>query len=891
MVPDRDDALVSCYSCTSLLYKCNLPQHRWPLACRAQRPYSASTVPTAFCDFASSLLLADLRAYFRLTCSLRLMQASCTMGDLDSLQALPQGLVPRVLQHLPRNEVVINGRLVNKDALDFLDRPSEPEARIVRFSVPLPPNAAKVGWREIPQYFLRTRLTTTQRFSVVSVAACSGCFTNLEVAWRLAGAGLFPGLLSRARCMGPRQYYTQRGTWLQGPDPPKEEDPGAAAVASGNLGALEWLLDHLVPLEVDSTLEVAAEHCSIDGLQRVWELLHFDARDNWRGRDEKEALSRVAMAAGRSSDAIGKIQWLKSKLRNKAHDRNGALTAAAKGAAAAGSLPALSWLRGLDPALYGADGAFKRKVDGRTADCHVALALALEHGHVAVGDWLVDVLGCPLQQHQGGDQQQEYHDQQQQQQYYQPAWGGEGEGEEEEDNSWQLLPSPPPQQDLSPGLKHVWEGAARGGDRGAVEWLLGRGVPLHQAALEAAAGAGQLRLVQFLHTEHGLPLTEEVFAAAAGSRSLPTVQWLLQAGCPVSRQAYRNAALAGDTAMVRWLVCAAQCPVGDGIGTAVVHCQPGSSSSEDLVAAVQALVAAGCEANEVLGIDSAAVSGHASLVRFLHDECGVPFEPCTLAFGAAGGCFQVIEYLVSAGCRTPTEWGVLQPYDEVLRTADLTTLTYLRMLNVPWDDPKYIEFWVYDMAERPIKEWLVREGAYTAEQLWYVEEEGPAAQGQEEQENEEEVSEDDKSAEDGDKRGGEAGGGVEGEEGGKGGEAGSGVEGEEGGKGGALFGAGGVWAVRKFGAGPGAEGRAGEGAREQGRRRSFRRSRDSRSSSWPSSRVAEFPCCSRLGRARRWGRGAWWLVLCRKQQCRGVGLQVRAGQCVGKEDTVPCGPI
>ncbi len=651
---------------------------------------------------------------------------------------------------------------------------------------------------------------------MVSVAASSGCITNLEVGWRLAEPGLFPGLLSRARCVGPREYRTERGTWLLGVDAPKEADPGAAAVACGNVGALEWLLDHLVPLDVDSTLEAAAERCSIGDLQRVWGLLNFDARDNWRGGERKEALCRIAMAAGSSSDAMQKIQWLREKLRDKAHDSSSMLVAAAKGAAAAGSLPALSWLRGLDPALYGAGGAFQREVDGRMADCHVALALALEHGHLAVGDWLVDELGCPLPQHQDGGEQQEHHGQQQQQQ--QQQWGREGEGEEEQG---------------SPELKHVWEGAAKGSDRRAAEGLLGRGVPLHRAALVAAAGAGQLGLVQYLHAECGLPLTEEVFAAAAGSRSLPTVQWLLQAGCPVSPQAYRNAALAGDTTMLRWLACTADCPVGDGIGTAVVRCQPGSRSSEDLEAAVRALVAAGCEPNGVLSIDNAAVTGHASLVRYLHDECGVQFGPCTLAYGAAGGCFQVIEYLVSEGCRTAAEGGVLQPYEEVLRTADLAILTCLRELNVPWDDPKRIECWAYDIAERPIKAWLVRESAYTAQQIRYVGEEQGAAAGQEEEDADDESEE----GEQEDKGDGEAGNGVEGEE-------------RE------RFGAGGLWAIGGVGAGPGAEERAGEGARGQGRRRSVARRRDSSSGSWPSSsRVAEFHCCSLLGRARRWERG------------------------------------
>ncbi len=75
------------------------------------------------------------------------------MADLDFLRALLQALVPRVLQHLPHNERVINGRLVSQDALANLDQPSEPDTRTVRFGEPLPPNAADVGWPDTKRHF------------------------------------------------------------------------------------------------------------------------------------------------------------------------------------------------------------------------------------------------------------------------------------------------------------------------------------------------------------------------------------------------------------------------------------------------------------------------------------------------------------------------------------------------------------------------------------------------------------------------------------------------------------------------------------------------------------------------------------------------------------------
>ncbi len=73
------------------------------------------------------------------------------------------------------------------------------------------------------------------------------------------------------------------------------------------------------------------------------------------------------------------------------------------------------------------------------------------------------------------------------------------------------------------------------------------------ASLSAAARAARPEALQSLQGECGVQLTKGAFAAAAGSRSLPTVQWLLQAGCPMSESAYSTAAAADDAGMVLWL--------------------------------------------------------------------------------------------------------------------------------------------------------------------------------------------------------------------------------------------------------------------------------------------------------------------------------------------------
>ncbi len=72
-------------------------------------------------------------------------------------------------------------------------------------------------------------------------------------------------------------------------------------------------------------------------------------------------------------------------------------------------------------------------------------------------------------------------------------------------------------------------------------------------ALEvAAAAAGQLAMLRFLHEKRGKVLPKSVFLWGASLRSLSTMRWLLQAGCPMDPLAYGRAASVGNAAMVQW---------------------------------------------------------------------------------------------------------------------------------------------------------------------------------------------------------------------------------------------------------------------------------------------------------------------------------------------------
>ncbi len=521
---------------------------------------------------------------------------------------------------------------------------------VARLNQPLPAQALDPAWQPHLLQTLRA-LTFSRKIDVLAAAASSGSEVNLELTW---------GLL--------RPYFADR--------PPYTDDNVApAAVRHGHLHLLPWMLQHRCPLSVQETLEAAAEHCDLAGLQRVWGLLGGTSRPP-DGFWPSLMFGPVRGASRSAVDSLRKLAWLLLAVRDdRLHqDRQVLWAAAAEGAAACGNMPALRLLLALGMDL---PSVVKDQYLHRPA--HVApwcqvLAGALRHGHVAVADWLVDEAGCPLPPEQEQLQQQ----------------GA-----------------------LRAGIGEVWRAAAEFGGAKVVHWLLRRGVPVHEAAISAAVGAGRLEAVQFLHEACALELTKEVFSAAVYSRSMPTVTWLLQAGCPLAPDSCGCAAGAGDVGMVRWLVQEVGCHWGQDTLTRLIKSWRwrGMGSCDDLAQTIRALVEAGCPPHICTStMDVAACAGCLPLLRYLHQERGVGFGPETLSMAVEGGSEVVVEWLVARGC-APGPGAECDPYVSAGRCGDTPMLACLRRLGVPWNER--VVRWA---AEEPdlhlhMLRWLVEHGA------------------------------------------------------------------------------------------------------------------------------------------------------------------------------------
>ncbi len=574
--------------------------------------------------------------------------ANVEAGSSVADPAVPFDLLGRVLEMLEPNDRAIYGRFVCKAAWKRL---SQLHHRTARFSLPLPQHFDGLAWQPHLQQAFK-QLTFPRRMRIISVAASSGSEANLELAWGLLRPCLFPELLPKPHAPESADHYS---LWFHG------ADAGTAAVRSGHAHLLLWLVLHGCPLDPYAALNAAAEHCDPAGLQQAWELLGGNGYTGYK------TLRALAKAAAKSAgDAAAKLSWLwrLTLAEEIPQDRQQQLLlSAAEGAATSGNLPVLRWLweQGLDLRAAG---------QGRGQG---VLVVALQHGHVAVADWLVDEAGCPL----------------------------------------------PQQEQQAQERRHLWERAASGGSVEAMRWLLRRGVQVYRSAMECAARAGQLEAVQFLHGECSLELTEGDFAEAAGSRSVPTAAWLLQAGCPMSPGAYLYAAMAGDVGMVRWLAQEAGCPVGqDALVNCVRYWPMGQCSGADLEQALRVMVGAGCllpPPSATPCMDAAAGHGDLPLLRYLHEELGVGFGPGVLAAAARVGCVAVVEWLVEAGCRAGEGQGECNPYLEAGQCGDLATLSCLRRLGVPWGVGAY---WGFGRGDRvghgqvplPVLRWMVEQG-------------------------------------------------------------------------------------------------------------------------------------------------------------------------------------
>ncbi len=567
-----------------------------------------------------------------------------------------------VLELPDSNWVALVGRLICTGAHRHLCLPHHSK---VRLSLPLPPSALDAAWQPHVQRALH-QLSERVKCELLPTAASSGSETNMELAWGLLRPSLFPELLPSHDTNADSSYYASfwGGCMLK--------DPGQAAIAAGHAHLLPWLVRNRCPLYLEGVLGAAAAHLDLEGVHWAMQLLGGGPEPP----GEQWICRWMATAAARSGDAaIPKLAWLLSaneddgmqeeqqkqkqpqsewERRRREEEQRRLLCEAALGAAEGGSLSVLQWLHGQRP-------------DQQVLDLDQwseVLSAALRHGHLHVADWVVDQEGLPR------------------------MW------------QWRKLSCD----------------ACSSGSMEPVRWLLRREVPVHGAAIEDAARAGNLEAVQLVCERFRTPLTVEVFCDAASSGSVPTATWLLQAGCPMGPRAYYIAAGKGSADMVVWLAREARCPWDDSTLAAVISRWPYFSNGA-LLPAVRALVEAGCPHGDGTEAGSstwhAAARGDLPLLRYLHEELGLGFGPGMMEAAAKGGCEALLEWLMGAGCKLGSGY----PYARAAAYGDLATLSCLHRLAVPFSD----ESWWREAdkgGRTPLAacKWMVERGAQWCEE-------------------------------------------------------------------------------------------------------------------------------------------------------------------------------
>ncbi len=599
------------------------------------------------------------------------------------LGLLPAELHMHVLSLLPPNDLALGGRLSCKDAAQ---RFSQPHHRTARLSQPLPGHAVTAAgattatWCvEAAQTALR-ELTFRRKLLLPSTAAASGCEANVEFALQLLQPHVFPEALQTDHYL----TYLKRWTELQVPD------AGSAAVASGLARLLPSLAQRCPGLlDPGATLEAAARHCDLAGLQAAWEAVGqrlFSILDRagdpeqGGGADHQQQQQEARKAPGvwrrmlsaaagsPCPDAESKMAWVLDKAR--VHGRLGVEHAEVWGAAApSGDLARLRWLRERGFPWGGAE----------------ALAAVLRQA---------DLPFIVRMEQEGG---------------YLPAAGDEWWGSE------------------------AAVCAAAGSARDSVaklRWLAGRGAALGSVrAVQAAAARGDLAAVQLLvghwrgqgarEAEQPAVLLHSPILAAVESGSVATASWLLQQGFGLDARCFVAAIQRGNLTMLRWLLQAG-CPREPLQGSYAVFAWPANTAAdvEALVEAVQLLAAEGWpleSEGDVTTLQGAAIRHPWAVLRALlglRSEPGAGQLPQSAVLAAAiAGCEATLEAMVAmrASEANPAliecNW-----YDAAGKKRDRGMLTCLRRLGVP------LRAEVLPLAARYgaplfLLQWLVEQGS------------------------------------------------------------------------------------------------------------------------------------------------------------------------------------
>ncbi len=499
---------------------------------------------------------------------------------------------------------------------------------------------------------------------------------------------LFPGLLSS---LGYYAIAEPTNTAATAGRAPAAADVGSAAVASGQahlLPSLEQRCPGL--LDPELTLEAAARHCDLAGLQAAWGLLAPRLPETMPAKRLRFAYRHALSAAAGTAthDSIAKMEWVVGQAR--AQGVKAISAGAVSAAAVSGDLARLQWLR--------ERGCFRRTAPR---------ALLVQDAGVAL---LQQLAG------EGG--------------YLPPAGDG-----------WWA------QEGVVGAASAASDSAAK------LRWLADRGVPLGMAqeAVAAAARCGNLEAVQLLLQQHGVErvpqLLDEALAGAAGCGHIPTAMWALQAGGRLECVTYPEVVDRGDLPALRWLL-EAGCPRGTVTVSTVVTMWPSGTPGDTgrLVEAVRLLAAAGWPITEVgaphpLVMAAGAgqpwpvwqvVSCHEShpLVVAAHaghpwpvwqalrelmpeDERAVPRAAALAA--AAAGCEATLEALVGLGvCEEHGAELACAWYAAAARNGDLGTLSCLVRLGVPLGEG-VLAAAVGQGAPLSALQWLAGQGAPVVE--------------------------------------------------------------------------------------------------------------------------------------------------------------------------------
>ncbi len=639
-------------------------------------------------------------------------------GSSSPVVELPPELLQRTASLLPPNDLALGWRLTCKEAAR---RFNEPHQRTVHMSRPLPGHAATSPLCMAAAESALRQLTFRRKLLVLSTAACSGCEANVGFAWRLLQPHVFPELLRTdhygelLRREPPVVVSMQlgagagdgTGTCSAEFDRYKVTDVGSAAVASG-LSHMLPFLEQRCPglLNPGATLEAAAHHCDLQGLQAAWELVkerppssltaHIPSQPGafvfphiTCQKQLQELWWRVMAAAACSStpDAIAKMAWVLGTKPRADVKLIGPEENLCGAAAASGDMSRVRWLR-------------ERGFPWCTGE---VLQAVVHHADLSIIQQLEQEGGC--------------------------------------------LPPPPGHGGSSSSSSSSIKDAvftAAGASRDAVgklRWLADRyGAALVQAdAVEDAAWLGNLEPVQFL-LEHcrgqgaspegaapadgaggeAAALPAAALGYAVGSGSVPTASWLHHAaGYPLHAMFYLAACANGDLPMVRWLLDAGCRRHWLGLGN-IVHVWPSgvAADGERLVEAVRLLAAAGwpakgraCDHPLLMAARGGQPWSVLCMLRELlpleYREIGIE----TAREAAATGCEAALEGLVGLGvCKA---YGVnLQVtwYAVAARNGDLGALSCLRRLGVPLRE-RVVAAAVSVGVPVPSLRWLLDQGA------------------------------------------------------------------------------------------------------------------------------------------------------------------------------------